>query len=343
MKNPDDRFASAQELLQALRSQASGVVAALNAERASHSIAVLPFRNLSADEENEYFSDGLTEEVISDLSKITVLRVISRISSMRLKGTDKDLSAIRRELNVRYVLEGSVRKAGLQIRITAQLTDAETDSLLWSEKYKGTVEDIFEIQERVARSIVDALRLKLTQEEDRRLGEHPIGNIVAYDAYLKARKDIWSFSKGRLDSAVTNLQKALDISQDNIVLNRGMGIAVWQYVNMGHTSDSSYLDRAEEYARKLQKLDPGGPHAPALFGFIAAQRGNIREWVRKLRHAVALDPQDPDCLIFLSAGLIYAGKTEEAGSIIQKLESIDPLWDMLYWVKSHLECVSGRI
>lgn len=342
-KNPENRFPSAQELLPALRSQSSAVSGSVKTDKRLLSIAVLPFRNLSADAENEYFSDGLTEEVISDLSRINALRVISRISSMRLKGTDKDLSTIRRELNVRYVLEGSVRKAAQQIRITAQLTDTETDTLLWSDKYAGTLDDIFEIQERVARSIVESLRLKLTQEEDRRLGEHPIGNIVAYDAYLKARKDIWSFTKDRLDSAVSNLQKALDLSPDNIVLNRGMGIAVWQYVNMGFTSDPSYLDRAEEYARKLEKLDPNGPHAPALFGFIAAQRGNIREWVRQLRRSLSLDPQDPDCLFFLAGGLVYAGKMEEAEEVLKKLESIDPLWEMLYWLKSYVEYFKGRI
>jgi serine/threonine protein kinase len=342
-KDPGNRFASAQELIAALRSKASAGSSSLKTENGKPSIAVLPFRNLSADPENEYFSDGLTEEVISDLSKITTLRVISRISSMRLKGTDKDLTTIRRELNVRYVLEGSVRKAGQQIRITVQLTDTETDTVLWSDKYNGTLDDVFEIQERVARSIIDSLRLKLTQEEDRRLGEHPIGNVLAYDAYLKARKDIWNFTKERLDSAVSNLNKALDLSTENIVLNRGMGMAVWQYVNMGFTSDPSYLDRAEEYARKLQTLDPNGPHAAALFGLVAAQRGNIREWVRQLRLSLSRDPHDPDCLLFFGAGLMLAGQMKEAESVVNRLASIDPLWDMLHWLKSYMEYLNGRI
>jgi len=142
---------------------------------------------MSPDPDQEYFSDGLTEEIITDLSKIHTLRVISRTSAMRLKGTEKDIKKIGKELNVGYVLEGSVRKAGNNIRITAQLIDATSDSHIWAEKYSGTLEDVFDIQERVSRSIVDALKLKLSPEEDQRIAQRPIDNVHAYECYLKAR------------------------------------------------------------------------------------------------------------------------------------------------------------
>ena len=138
-----------------------------------NSIAVFPFANMSSDPEQEYFSDGLTEEIISDLSRVHSLLVISRSSIMTFKGTQKRLKEIAGEVNVRYVLEGSVRKAGNNLRITAQLIDAGSDSHIWSEKYNGTLEDVFDIQEKVSRSIVEALKLKLTpQEEHKFLNVH---------------------------------------------------------------------------------------------------------------------------------------------------------------------------
>ena len=140
------------------------------------SIAVLPFGNLSPDPDNEFFADGLTEEVIADLSVIRALRVISRTSAMHFKGTNKDLRAIARELQVRYVLEGSVRRAGTSLRVTAQLIDAENDSHVWAEKYSGSIEDVFAIQEEISRKIANALQLRLTDAEARGIAKRPIDN-----------------------------------------------------------------------------------------------------------------------------------------------------------------------
>ena len=148
---------------------------------------------MSPDPENAYFADGLTEEMIADLSKVRALRVISRTSAMLLRGSKKDVPTIARELKVRYVLEGSVRRAGQSLRITAQLIDAAADAHLWAEKYTGTLEDVFEMQEKVSRAIVEALRLELTPQEHQRMAERPIPNLYAYECYLKARREIWRF------------------------------------------------------------------------------------------------------------------------------------------------------
>ncbi len=161
---------------------------------ASPSIAVLPFGNLSPDPDNEFFADGLTEEVIADLSVIRALRVISRTSAMHFKGTNKDLRAIARELQVRYVLEGSVRRAGMSLRVTAQLIDAENDSHVWAEKYSGSIEDVFAIQEEISRKIVNALQLRLTDAEARGIAERPIDNAAAYDCYMRARHEVYRFT-----------------------------------------------------------------------------------------------------------------------------------------------------
>ena len=154
-------------------------LAAVGPPQWSKSIVVLPFENISPEEGQEYFCDGMTEEIITDLSHIRDLRVISRNSAMVFKGTHKPTRDIGRELNVQYVLEGSVRRAGNDLRITAQLIDAINDAHLWADKYSGTLDDVFVMQEKVSRSIVDALRLKLTQVEDQQLAKRPLVDITS--------------------------------------------------------------------------------------------------------------------------------------------------------------------
>jgi len=153
----------------------------------SKSIVVLPFENMSNDPEQEYFSDGLTEEIIADLSKLSSLRVISRTSAMVFKGSKKDVRTIGQELNVRYVLEGSVRKTGNKLRITAQLIDASNDAHLWAEKFSGVLDDVFDIQEKVSHAIVDALRLELTPHERASLVVKSPSDPAAHELYLEGR------------------------------------------------------------------------------------------------------------------------------------------------------------
>jgi Predicted integral membrane protein len=155
---------------------------------------VLPFANLSPDPDNAYFGDGLMEEVIADLSRVRALTVISRTSSVKLKETGWDLRRIGRELNVRYALEGSVRREGPALRITAQLIDVETDVHLWAEKYGGTVDDVFDLQERLSRQIVEALQITLSQPEDREIAERPIADLRAFEYYQRARQEYYRYT-----------------------------------------------------------------------------------------------------------------------------------------------------
>ena len=334
-KNPNDRMQSASEIVSMLGKAGQSEISVLPEwSKETISIAVLPFRNLGMDAENEYFSDGLTEELIADLSKISSLRVISRMSAMRMKDSNQDLKNISQVLKVRYILEGAVRKSGGQLRITAQLTDTESDSVLWSEKYSGTLEDVFEIQERVSRSIVDSLSVQLTPKENRVLADRPFSNVEAYDAYLRARKGIWSFDENQLDRAIVELKSALALSGENIILYRGIAIALWQYVNIGATTNPAYLDEVEEYAKKIMALDPSGPHGPALLGFVASHRGNIQEWIRQLQISVQRDSSDMECMSLLALGWLFAGQMKEAGVLIQRIEAVDPLWFFLYWLKA---------
>lgn len=165
------------------------------------SIVVLPFENLSPDPENSFFADGMTEELIAELAAVRALRVISRTTAMQFKGAKKSVPAIAGELNVRYVLEGSVRRAGSSVRITAQLIEAATDTHLWAERYTGVLDDVFDLQERLARSIVNALRVALTPDEERRLAKRQIQDARAFDLYLRARQAMHELTQTGLERA----------------------------------------------------------------------------------------------------------------------------------------------
>jgi len=183
-KIPADRFATAAQFAAALFAETTVP------ETETQSIVVLPFENLSPDPDNEYFADGLTEELITDLSQVSRLRVVSRTSTMMFKGARKSIQSIAREMGVQYALEGTVRKAGNSLRITAQLIDTSCDAHVWAGKFGGMLDDVFDIQETVSREIVDALKVKLTPEEDRRMAARPIDNVAAYDSYLRAIEEI---------------------------------------------------------------------------------------------------------------------------------------------------------
>jgi TolB-like protein/tetratricopeptide (TPR) repeat protein len=295
------------------------------------SIVVLPFTDLSPQKDQEYFCDGMTEEVIADLSHVRELLVISRSSAMTLKGSSKTVREIANDLNIRYVLEGSVRKAGNDLRITAQLIDAVNDAHIWAEKYSGTLDDIFDIQERVSRSVVKALELMLTSEEAGRLAERPIGNVAAYDCYLKAKHDVWSFTKEGTERAVQYLQNALDILGENANLYAGLGLAYFQLVNLG-IKQEEYLEKAREYAQKTFVLDPGSPQGHAVRGYVCMLEGDMRSAISHMKKAISSDPGDADTVGWLGWFYLVVGKTAAAVPLIErslKLDPVNPNWRMV--------------
>src|SRR6185369_719531 len=320
-RNPKDRFATAEEFAAALtqttptpRDTVKGVV-------------VLPFSNLSPDPENEFFADGLTEEVIADLSGIRALRVISRTSTMRFKGSDKDVRAIARELDVRYVLEGSVRRAGLSLRVTAQLIDAETDSHLWAEKYSGTTEDVFAIQEEISRKIVNALQVKLTDTESRGIAERPIDNPAAYDYYMRARHEVYSFTAAGLERAKKLVDAGLALMPDNPLLLATRGMVSWYYLNFSIDPDERHLNEAATYAARALNQDPENYFAIFLRGLVAFKRGELEIALRDLYKAYELRPSDSMVLGELNRFLMSTGKehTERARAIFNAYHEVDPL------------------
>ena len=295
------------------------------ASRLVTSIAVLPFANLSVDPENAYFADGLTEEVIADLSKLQALRVISRTSSMAFKDTKKDLKWIARELGVRYILQGSVRRAGKQLRVAAQLIDAIRDDHLWAESYDGTLEDVFAIQERLARLIVAALELELTHDEQRRLAERPIRDVHAYECFLRARHEAWRWRPDAIAHAIQLLHNGLAIVGDNARLYAALGHTYLQYREAGIDMGEQALAEAERCADKVFALEPRSAPGFRLRGWIQYSRGRIQDAVRSLNAALELDPNDADTLLLLCNCYLISGKVPAARPLIDRVQMVDPL------------------
>jgi TolB-like protein/class 3 adenylate cyclase len=304
-------------------------------------IVVLPFENLSPEHDIEYLSDGLADEILADLSSIKALGVISRTSAMQLKHSTKDLRTIGRELNVQYALEGGVRKVGSNLRITTQLVDTSSDELLWADKFKGTLADLFEIQETIARTVVQALQVQLSGAEEARLAERPIPDVRAYEYYLRARQEIFRFTGEALDRAVEHLQKGMEILGDNILLQSAMGYAYWQYVNGGVSGDRTYLDKARACAERILQLDPESPHGHRLLGLLGIHGGATQDVVRHLRRSLDYDPNDTDALLWLSLVLGFAGRPAAARSMVARLLTIDPLTPFYQMLPGFLALMEG--
>jgi TolB-like protein/thioredoxin-like negative regulator of GroEL len=330
-KDPANRPPTARDVIAILDGAAmtpSGNVSSVALPGEMQSVAVLPFTNMSADPESEHFADGLTDEIITDLSMLKTLRVISRQSAMRLKGTDKDVRTIARELGTRYVLTGGIRTAGSNLRVTAQLVDAAADAPLWADKYTGTLEDVFDIQERLSRQIVEALRLRLTPDEDRRLAERPIADMRAYEFYLLARQQIWSFTKPSLDRALQLIRQAQDLVGENELLLTAEGLIYWQHVNVGlvpvdHYEE--YLSKAEACANRIFELKPDSSKAYGLRGAIRNNRADAVGSRADFKKALVFDRNDPEALLWLGYHYAVAGRIPMARALMDRLQQVDPL------------------
>jgi TolB-like protein len=310
------------EIRKSLASGASAPASGDTSLRGRRSIIVLPFANLSPDADNAFFSDGLTEEIIADLAKVNALSVISRTSSMQLKGTTKDVRTIGRELGVQYVLEGSVRKAGASLRITAQLVDTATDAPLWSDKYSGTLDDVFEVQERVSREIVKALGVRLTSDEQRRLSARAIADPRAFELYLLARHEIRRYAIPR---ALALVGDAIGLEGETPPLRAMRAWATLWQVRLGMAPDQSPLEDAERTARALLAEQPDAAYGYALLGNLEYERGRLLEALRQFERAVALEPNDSDSLVMMAFTLQGAGQDEAAQAMGLRVTQCDPL------------------
>jgi serine/threonine-protein kinase len=334
-KAPADRHVSIATFAAALTTEI------VTAQRHPPSLVVLPFTNQSTDPSNEYFADGLTEEIIADLSRLQGLRVISRNSAMTLKGTRKDTPTIARELKVSHVVAGSVRRAGNALRVTTELIDASSDKPIWSEKYSGTMEDVFGIQEEIARKIVGALEVQLTVRESREVSERPIENVVAYDCYLRARQEMDAWLPGSLDRAAKLVDQALAIVGENPLLLATKGQILWFYVNVMVGPDDAYLDQADALAARALAIDNDHYFAIFVRGLVAGLRGETERALKDLHRARELRPGDSNILANVCRFSQEAGLQNTWPLVNQQLR-LDPLYPVAWFGPGYTNYLNGQ-
>jgi serine/threonine protein kinase/tetratricopeptide (TPR) repeat protein len=305
------------------------------------SIAVLPFKDFSPQKDQEYFCDGMTDDIITKLSNIRDLKVISRTSAMRYKETTKSIREIGTELGVSTVLEGSIQKEKDRIRVNAQLIRTADDAHLWATTYDRKLESVFDIQDEISIAIVDALKMKLTLRDKQGMNERSIDNVDAYQWYLKANAEWYRFTESALDSAVVYLQRAQDIAGDNAVLYSYMARIYFQYVNIGARQED-YIQKAEAYAKKALALDPDCAQAYVALADIETT-GNPQEAVRLYKRALSLNPNNTDALKRLVSILtITFGKASIAMPFFERLKQIDPMDPWNYMLQGFLYFFDGR-
>jgi len=291
------------------------------------SIAVLPFDNLSGEPEQEYFSDGITDDLITDLSKISGLFVIARNSAFAYKGKPAKIRQVAEELGVRYVLEGSVRRAGKRVRINAQLIDATTGGHLWAERYDRHYTDIFELQDEVIGKIVSALTVKLTGAEQAQLARRPTDNLEAYDYYLRAERDLYSEDGSQLSVTLSLYEKAIALDPNFADAHAGYARAavdVWRlgYVNV--LASPVARKRAYEAADQALSLDSKIPRAYSVLGVLQVVDGRYDEAIASVRKAVSLGPNSADAYVNLAIVLMFSGRPAQALAAMETALRLNP-------------------
>ncbi len=344
-KLPVDRYPTAAEFATALRAALAGRETATvgKAARDRVSIVVLPFTNLSPDSDTEYLSDGIADGILTDLSGIARLGVVSSTSAMQFKGSTKDVKTIGRELGVRYVLEGSLRTSGTQLRITTKLVDAGVDELIWASKFTGTFAEVLDLEEQVSRAVIQALELTVTAAEDEHLAQHPVPDPRAYEYYLRGRQETLKFTAEALEHALGYLTKGLEILGNNIPIHYAIGVVHFQYLNAGISAEPVHLERMSEVADQIAAIDPASPYLARLRGLIALLSGDTEGVVRHFTTALASDPNDPDALLWLSIMLGLAGRTETAWPLVERLLRLDPLTAFYRMLPGFLALMQGDV
>jgi adenylate cyclase len=335
------------------------------------SIAVLPFTNMSGDPEQEYFADGMVEDIITALSRFNQLFVIARNSSFTYKGRAVDVRQVAKELGVRFVLEGSVRKSGGRVRITGQLIDAVTGAHLWADRFDGGLEDVFDLQDKITASVVGAIEPALRKVEIERARRRPVENLDAYDLYLRALPHVYAFRPDENLAGLKLLRRAIDLEpgygpalafaawchEQRLVRgwppvgddDAGTAIALARRAMAAGNDDAMALatagfvlvmvardyDTGLHAARRALELNPGS-------GFVALQSGcallfgsNPEEALVQLERAMVLSPMDPSFFILLTvAGIahLFSGRPAQALELAQRSAALYPDWDSTYWV-----------
>jgi len=296
---------------------------AATAQDDRRTIAVLPFVNMSGDADNEYFSDGISEELLNLLAKLPQLKVSSRTSSFNLKGKEGDIRSAARQLGVSTILEGSVRRAGDRVRITAQLIEAESDSHLWSETYDRQMQDVFSIQDDIARRIVSALQVTLSPKERRAIQSVATTDAEAYDYYLRGRNYMYSLTRRDFANAIRMFEQAVTLDPKYAAAHAGIADAYSHSFQLGYAAveEAARAVRASEHALQL---DPDLAEAHAARGYIMFVVKKYDEAEQEFETAIKLGPNRFETYYEYGRTCAARGQFEKAANLYIKAAEINP-------------------
>jgi adenylate cyclase len=290
------------------------------------SLAVLPFQNMSGDPEQEYFADGIAEDVLTTLSKIQELLVIARNSSFVFKGQTRDIREIGRMLGVRYVLEGSVRKAGNRVRLTAQLIDSQTGGHVWGDRFEGDLDDVFELQDRITQDIAAALEVRLTLGEEARVWRKRAGSPLVYEHFIKGRTLYINFARHTHAQARLEAEHALAINPSYIPALGLLGMIITDQIRFEwESSETSSYEAALEYASRGHVVDPNHYMAYVTTGYVRLFQRRHDEAVAAGEKAVALGPNCADAYHMAGMFLGYAGDFRKSARYEEQAQRLSPL------------------
>jgi serine/threonine protein kinase/Tfp pilus assembly protein PilF len=333
-KDPTERYQHLAEMLMELRALSEQIKTDASSrlmprEKPQPSVAVLPFANLSADPDNEYFSDGMSDELINALTKLNSLRVVARTSSFAFKGKNEDILEIGRKLRVDHVLEGSVRKAGNRLRITAQLIKVSDGYHIWSERFDRMMDDIFAIQDEISIAIVDKLKVSLLPEDKGALAKRSTENLEAYNLFLRGRYSLNKHTRESIYDAIDKFQAAIALSPTYAQAYAELASAYYLLGFMYLAPSKETHPRTMEFALKAIELDPTVADAHVI---LAVHKDGAWEWKAAesaFRKAIELNPNSATARVHYAFHLLAVGRLDESLEEMRMAYSLDPLRDPL--------------
>lgn len=288
------------------------------------SIAVLPFANMSGDPEQEYFADGISEDIITGLSKLRWFFVIARNSSFAYKGKADDVKRVARELGVRYVLEGSVRKGGNRVRITAQLIDASTGSHIWADRYDGDLTDIFALQDEITKKVVAAIEPKLLEAEGIRSQNRSPEDLGAWDMVIQANSLFWRLTTAETEAAIAILKRAIERYPDYAPAQSMLAFVLLISGYLGWALREPQLQQAAGLAARAEELDHSDPWAHLALGYVAFVRRRTSAAAAEFQRALALNPNFAAAQGYLGWALAFDGQSEQAIAHLKEAIRMSP-------------------
>jgi serine/threonine protein kinase/tetratricopeptide (TPR) repeat protein len=332
-KDPEQRPNSAAaigDVLRDIRDGTSSAARTLAAPVAIRSIAVLPLRNVAGDPTQEYFVDGMTEAIISDLSRIKALRVISRTSAMKYKNSALSLPEIARELNVDAVLEGSALLIGNRVRVSVQLISARADDTLWADRYDRELEDVLGLQSELAQTVAREIAIQLSPAEETQFGNRPAVNPEAHIEFLKSRHSTLAGTREALDLGFRHAKRALEIDPNFALAWSALADTQILRAIRGMAPPAEAAAEAAAAANRALELDPSLADAHASIGIILTHTGRLKEGIREFERAIELNPGNVMAYNVMARALMSFERHEEALAAVQKSVSLDPLSSLIH-------------